>query len=59
MADRPLGNDMLGEMLHFGGRPFEDAYFQAIVRVEMYVHAGDRKVVMIVKRAGQTPGQIP
>ncbi len=59
MPHAPLGDDMFGEMTNFARSPTQQRDFHAAGVVEMNLQGGDRKIMMIVMRVGETLGELP
>jgi hypothetical protein len=54
VGDAAFGDDRLREFSDLGGLSAKHSHFQTTLMVEMDMHRGDLKVVMIVVRVGQS-----
>jgi len=52
------GDESIGKLLDAAQRPAQHAGFQAMIMIEMNMQSGHRKIVMIVLRIGELPGQV-
>lgn len=55
MAHAALAGNGMGEALDTAERPFQHRNLQTVVMIEMNVKGGDREVMPLVMRVGQSP----